>query len=45
MIFLGAIMGMRVLRNFVSRERISSPTTFLAVWVLAFFAWLAWRYR
>jgi hypothetical protein len=39
-----AMMGMRFLRRFVSRERIESPTTFLCVWVLAFFAWLAWRY-
>ena len=42
-IFLVAMFGMRVLRAFLSRERLSSNTTFLVVWVLAFLVWFFWN--
>jgi hypothetical protein len=38
-IFFGAMMGMRLLRGFVSRARLSSNMTFLVVWIVAFGLW------
>jgi hypothetical protein len=41
-IFLIAVLGMRVLAGFVSRDRLASNATFLVVWVVAFVGWFLW---
>jgi hypothetical protein len=44
-IFFGAMMGMRLLRGFVSRRHLSSNATFVVVWVIAFVAWWVVTHR
>jgi hypothetical protein len=43
-IFAGTIVSFRVLRHFLSHETLSSPKTFLVVWVLAFAVWMIVRH-